>query len=162
MPHFLPNIRNIHKLYQNKSFFLMAWINCWPDYKTFTTKYPNSKSTFKPREARTLTNQLISRSLYRSSPNHNDRNHDAVYSIISVNNKYHMDLTVGFPYSSIWQNYCVLIAYHYYANSIVVFQKKNWQASTITKAWQYLHEKLCSAGITPKIRILDNGASNVL
>ena len=96
------------------------------------------------------------------APNPNDRTHDAVYSVISANNKAYMDIIGSLPYFPSQGNEYVLTACYYYSNAIVGVPIKNWQAVTITKPWQYLHKTLCSTGINPKAWILDNEASNFL
>ena len=55
-------------------------------------------------------NENTSDYLYPSAPTPNDRTHNAVYSVISANNKAYVDLTGRFPYFSIRLNEYILVA----------------------------------------------------
>ena len=98
----------------------MARIIFLTGWKTFNINYTNSKSTFAPRERRTPIKKTLSDhqnydtsdEIYPSVPTTNDTNNNAVYSVISTNNKAYMDIIGSFQYFSRQGNEYVLIVYH--------------------------------------------------
>ena len=74
--------------------------------------------------------------IYPSVPTTNDTNNNAVYSVISTNNKAYMDLIGSFQYFSRQGNEYVLIVYHYNDNVILGVPLKKSQSVTITKPWK--------------------------
>ena len=55
-----------------------------------------------------------------------------------------------------------MVAYHYDANYIMGSPLRNIKGSTITEAWQNIHNKLKKAGVAPETYVLDNVLSKDL
>ena len=49
-----------------------------------------------------------------------------------------------------------MVAYHYDANVILIKTIQNRQAATLTTVWNIIHNRLVTAGVTPKSYIMDN------
>lgn len=73
--------------------------------------------------------------------------------------KAYLDLTGRFPYISSRGNQYLLVVYDYDSNAILVEPLKNRQAAVIRKAWEKIHTKLVTSGVTPKLYVMDNEAS---
>ena len=69
------------------------------------------------------------------------------------------DQTGRFPYRSSRGNEYIMVAYHYDANVILLQPIKNRQATTLTTAWEIIHDRLVTAGVAPKSYIMDNECS---
>ena len=74
----------------------------------------------------------------------------------------YQDLTGRFPYKSASGNEYVLIGYHYDANCIIGHPVKDRKATTLTKAWQNLHDEFTNSGNKPEVWVLDNEVSGDL
>ena len=62
--------------------------------------------------------------------------------------------TGRFPYCSSQGNEYIMVACHYGANVILLQPVKNRQAATLTTAWNVIHNRLVTAGVTPKLYII--------
>ena len=100
--------------------------------------------------------------LYPSADSPNIKTHDVIFALTATSDKAFLDLPGRFPFCSSRGNNYLLIAYHYDANAILGVPLKNRQASTITAGWQSIMKKLDTAGVPPKLWVLDNEASNEL
>ena len=49
-----------------------------------------------------------------------------------------------------------MITYDYVSNAILVQPIENWEAESITKAWELNHKRLAKVGAAPVHNILDN------
>ena len=72
------------------------------------------------------------------------------------------DQTGKFPITSTRGNAYVFILYDYDSNNIMAEPIKNREASSILAAYKICHEKLCKAGLRPKLQRLDNECSATL
>ena len=93
----------------------------------------------------------------------NTKTNAIYYSMCSMASK-NLDynaLSGRFPYRSSRGNQCIMVAYSYDRNVILVKAINNRSAS-ITSSWKYLHEKLHIAGVKPETWVLDNEASALL
>ena len=77
----------------------------------------------------------------------------------SATNKAYTDLTGRFPVQSSRGNNYILICYSYDGNTILAEPLKNRSAPEMIRAWNKVNDTLASAGIEPKIYILDNEIS---
>ena len=94
----------------------------------------------------------------------NLRTNEVVYSIID-NNKTglgYFDLMGRLPYRSARGNKYIMVGYHYDSNAILAIPIKNRTASVITAAWEELHSKFTTAGVSQHTYILDNEISVTL
>jgi hypothetical protein len=67
--------------------------------------------------------------------------------------------TGNFPKKSSCGYQYIMVLIEIDSNAILVEAMKNYSAGEMIQACQVLVERLCSAGLTPKIHILDNKCS---
>ena len=73
--------------------------------------------------------------------------------------KAYIDLTGRFPIRSARGNQYILVGYHYDANAILVEPLASRRAGDITKAWERMHNRIATAGVAPKLYVVDNEAN---
>ena len=98
------------------------------------------------------------------SPEPNIKTNDVAYILVSreeISTAY-TDLTGRFPVRSSQGNQYILIGYHYDANCIYGHAIKDRAASTLTTAWQTLHDMFSKAAVAPNTYVMDNEISNDL
>ena len=85
---------------------------------------------------------------------------EVTYALIEHSKKYfgYMDLTGKFPFFSTRGNQCILVAYGYNSNDILLRALKNRNTETITNTWEDLHKEFDAAGAAPKTYVLNNEA----
>ena len=78
----------------------------------------------------------------------------------TATNKAYTDLTGRFPVQSSRGNNYILVCYSYDGNTILAEPLKNRSAPEMIRVWKKVNNTLASAGIEPKISILNNEISN--
>ena len=73
--------------------------------------------------------------------------------------KAYIDLTGRFPIRSAHGNQYILVGYHYDTNAILVEPLASRRAGYITKAWERMHNRVATAGVAPKLYVVDNEAN---
>ena len=74
----------------------------------------------------------------------------------------YFDLTGRFPQKSSRGNEYILVGYHYNADAILATAIKDRTTSSITSAWQKMHNTFALSNNKPEVYILDNEKSNEL
>ena len=119
------------------------------------------------KPGQTLTDVLntdIANDCFPPSATPNIQTNEVAYAIINKKEicTAYTDLTGRFPMRSSRGNQYIMVGYHYDGNCILGKAIKDRRSSTLTAAWQSLHETFQRAGVPPATYVMDNEISNEL
>ena len=92
----------------------------------------------------------------------NEPTHACYASMMEVTGKVYSDQTGRFVALSDKGNQYLFVMYDYDSNSIHAEPMKNCTANSILTAYKTVHQRLCTAGLKPKLQQLDNECSQIL
>jgi hypothetical protein len=118
--------------------------------KTPPTVIPNDDNTTAPPEPDNSPQQITTKS------------HHCFVSIMEPTGQIYSDQTGKFIAPSTNGNNYIMIVYDYDSNHIFAIAFRNRTAHCIRAAYQTIHQRLCKAGLKPKLQRLDNECSNIL
>jgi len=110
-----------------------------------------------------VTNE-IETDAFPPSASPNTKTYDVVYVVIDKKefNTAYTDITGRFPMRSSQGNQYILVGYHFDANCIHGIAIKDRTATTLTVAWQKLHDLFGKAGAASNNYVMDNEISSDL
>ena len=111
-----------------------------------------------------MVTKEIENDAFPLSPSPNTKTYDVVYVVIDKKefNTAYTDITGQFPMRSSRGNQYILVGYHFDANCIHGIAIKDRTATTLTAAWQTLHDLFGKAGAAPNTYVMDNEISSDL
>ena len=144
----------------------MAWINYKTSSKNGITN-SNLQRSPRPGAKKPSKTQEVPPHIPITSPTHPDagtKTLNAMVSLFPVNRSQRAfsNLTGRFPHASSRGHEYIFVLYHYDSNAILAEPVKNWQAATLTKAWEKVNTLLKNRGEQPLLYILDNEISQDL
>ena len=136
------------------------------DYDTRMDKIRNRLKKLQALKSKGQTleevfTEEIHKDNFPKAPTPNIKTNDVAYILIDKKDlsTAYTDLTGKFPMRSSRGNQYILIGYHYDANCIHGTAIKDRTATTLTKAWQSLHNIFAQAGVAPNTYVMDNEIS---
>ena len=124
-------------------------------------KMQELKQQSSDKNFQNIVHQHLDEDLFPVSDTPNLRSNAIINSIIplSPTGLGYTDPTGRFPFRSARRNEYIFISYNYDANAILAVAMKDRTATSITEAWQHLHDIYKKAGYEPDMYIQDNEIS---